>query len=106
MVLETHMKLCVTEPVFLENVFFLPPKLGKWTKNGTNPPFGKDLVPEMQALSHSGCRSFKSTISPEQIDETASFLHFDTSYYKLKVNQKIFVWAWSKMVVTNLHSGL
>ena len=34
------------------------------------------------------------------------FLHVDTSSYKLKVNQKIFVWAWSKMGVTNLHSGL
>ena len=33
MMLETHMKLCVTEPDFLENIF-LPPKLGKLTKNG------------------------------------------------------------------------
>ena len=31
--LEPHMKLCVTEPDFLEKNF-LPPKLGKWTKNG------------------------------------------------------------------------
>ena len=29
MVLETHMKLCVTEPEI-----FLPQKLGKWTTNG------------------------------------------------------------------------
>ena len=33
MVLESHMKLCVTEPDFLEN-FFLFPKLGKWAKAG------------------------------------------------------------------------
>ena len=31
MVLEIHMKLCMTEPDFPEN-FFLPPKLGKWVK--------------------------------------------------------------------------
>ena len=30
---ETHMKLCVTEPDFLEKNF-LPQKLGKWAKNG------------------------------------------------------------------------
>ena len=32
MVQETHMKLCVTVLDFPEK-FFLPPKLGKWTKN-------------------------------------------------------------------------
>ena len=32
MVLETHMKLCMTESDFPEKNF-LPPKLGKWTKN-------------------------------------------------------------------------
>ena len=31
--LETHMKLCVTEPDFLEKKY-LSQKLGKWTKNG------------------------------------------------------------------------
>ena len=30
--LETHMKLCVTQPDFLEK-FFLPQKLGKWVLN-------------------------------------------------------------------------
>ena len=33
MVLETHMKLCVTEPDFLGK-YFLPQKFRKWTKNG------------------------------------------------------------------------
>ena len=31
--LETHRKLCVTEPDFAEK-FFVPSKLGKWTVNG------------------------------------------------------------------------
>ena len=31
--LETSMKLCVTEPDFLEKKLLLP-KLGKWAKNG------------------------------------------------------------------------
>ena len=38
MVLETHMKLCVTEPDFPEKCFW-PPKLGKWTKNGPKQGF-------------------------------------------------------------------
>ena len=32
MVLETHMRLCVTEPDF-SGKFFLPQKLGKWAQN-------------------------------------------------------------------------
>ena len=38
MVLETHMKLCVTEPDF-PGKFFLPQKLGKWTQNGPKTEF-------------------------------------------------------------------
>ena len=33
MVLESHVKLCVTEPDF-PGKSFLHPKLGKWTKTG------------------------------------------------------------------------
>ena len=36
--LETHMKLCVTEPDFPEKKI-LTPKLGKWTKNGPKKGF-------------------------------------------------------------------
>ena len=36
--LETYLKLCVTEPDFLGKIF-LPPKLGKWTKNGPKTGF-------------------------------------------------------------------
>ena len=45
MVLETHMKLCVAEPDFPEK-FFLPPKYGKWTKNGPKTVF-LDLLKNM-----------------------------------------------------------
>ena len=98
MVLETP--LCVAA----WKIFFLPPKLGIWTKNVPKavfefieiiwlliflnlfyimkiyiiccvpvqiPYLGKLLF--QNALSQSDCRIFKSTISPEQIDETASF---------------------------------
>ena len=40
MVLETHMKLWMTEPNFLKK-FFLPEKLGKWAKNGPKTGFFK-----------------------------------------------------------------
>ena len=63
MVLETHMKWCVTEPDFSENIF-LPRKLGKWTKHGP-------------------------TISPEQITEIPDFSHVDTNSQKLEVDQKV-----------------
>ena len=33
MLLETHLKLCVTELDFMEETFLLP-KMGKWNKNG------------------------------------------------------------------------
>ena len=54
------------------------------------------------ALSHSDCRIFKSIISLEQIDETASFLHVDENSQKLKVNWKAFGGGWSKLSVANL----
>ena len=38
MVLETHMKLLVTEPYFLEKIFF-PQNFGKLTKNGPKTGF-------------------------------------------------------------------
>ena len=36
--LETHMKLCVTQPDFPEKNFFAP-KIGKWHKNGAKTGF-------------------------------------------------------------------
>ena len=50
---------------------------------------------------------FKSTISLEQINETASFFYMLIQIYKkLKVYQKHFSWTWSKMGVTNLDCEL
>ena len=34
------------------------------------------------------------------------FLHVDTNSHKLKVDQKIFGWAWSEAGVTSLVTGL
>ena len=50
-------------------------------------------------LSQSDCRIFKSTLSPEQVNETAWFLHFDTNSHKSKVDRKNFGLAWLKMGV-------
>ena len=59
------------------------------------------------ALSQLDCKIFKSIISPEQIDEIASFfLDVDTNSQKLKFDQNLFGWVWSKMVSANLVSGL
>ena len=41
--LETHMKLCVTESDFPEKKI-LPQKLGKWAKNGLKTGFLKNFV--------------------------------------------------------------
>ena len=38
MLLETHMKLCMTDPDFPGNIF-LPQKWGKWTKSGPKTGF-------------------------------------------------------------------
>ena len=43
MMLETHMKLCVTESDSPEKNF-LPQKLGKWAKNGLKTEFLKNFV--------------------------------------------------------------
>ena len=57
-------------------------------------------------LNQSDCRIFKSTISPEEIDETASFFACWYKFTKIKGWSKIFSWAWFRMGVTNLVSGI
>ena len=58
------------------------------------------------AYGRSDCRIFKSTVSPEENDEKPDFLHVDTDSWKLKVDQKVLWWAWSKMCLTTLVTGL
>ena len=65
------------------------------------------------SLNHSDCRIFKSRISPEQIDEIASFLYVDTDSQDTISQERTdgtnwfftcwynftqkWVWSWSKM---------
>ena len=44
MVLESHVKLCMREPDFLEKNFFCSPKLGKWAQNGPKTGFFFNLL--------------------------------------------------------------
>ena len=57
-------------------------------------------------MSQSKCRIFSSTISPERVDKIAGFLYVDTNSHKLKVDQNIFGWAWSKMGIASLAATL
>ena len=57
------------------------------------------------ALGQPDCRIFKSTVSLEQMKKP-DFLHVDTDSWKLKIIWKILWWAWSKMGVATLVSGL
>ena len=54
------------------------------------------------SLSQSDYRIFKSTISPDQIDEIASFFACWYKFTEIKSWSKIFGWTWSKMFVVNL----
>ena len=45
-------------------------------------------------------------ISRTNLWNSLIFLHVDTNLHKLKVDQKIFGWAWPEMVVTSLVTGL
>ena len=57
-------------------------------------------------LSQSYCRIFISFISPDQINETASFFACWYKFTKIKSWLNIFVLAWSEIGVANLVSGL
>ena len=50
----------------------------------------------------SKCTIFKSTISPEQIDETASFFAYWYKFTKIKNWLKSFGWIWSKLGLAKL----
>ena len=42
----------------------------------------------------------------KKITEKLDFLHVDTNLWKLKVDKKTLEWAWSKMGVATVVSGL
>ena len=58
------------------------------------------------ALCQSGYRIFKSAISAEQNDEKPDFLYVEKDSWKIEVDWKILGWAWLKMGVATLLSGL
>ena len=75
----------------------------------TNPIFWKDLVPEILAkmLSASQIAGFLNQLFLQnKLMKQSHFLHLDTNSQKLKVDQKVFVKAWSEMGMANLVSGL
>ena len=128
MMVESLMKLFVTEREFCEKLF-LPKKLGGLANNGFL-NLKKNLVISFHwiciamifyfvccvlaqilylekvlflryrenALSQSDCRIFKSTIYPEQIDLTVSFFACWCKFLKIKILLKSFGWAWQKCV--------
>ena len=123
MVLESHV-LCVAGPDFRGKIFLLP-KLWKWVQNLLINFYWICSIMKIYIIccalhkshiwkiflswdmgqivfSQSDCRIFQLTISPEQINEIAWFLHVDTNSHKLKVDQKFLGWTWSEMGVTSL----
>ena len=133
-VLETHLKLSVTEPDFPEN-FFCPQK---WAKkqgflnllsnfviiffnlfynehlyyllcSSTNPIFDKIFVPEIWAkmISANQIAGFfnQQYLQTKSMKQT-DFLHFDTNSHKLKVDENILEWARSEVSVTSLVTRL
>ena len=112
MVQESCMKLCIAELDFLEK-FFLPQKLGKWTKNGAKTRFfnllknlGINFLLNLLYDKNLCCllcfcispisgKMFVSVIclskqfSANQIAGILNLLHFDTNLHKLKGHQKI-----------------
>ena len=102
--LETLVKLCMTEVHFLEKTFFakcfinvhwicsimksyiiccVPAQIMYWEKS-----FFWNIG--QNALSQWDCRIFQWTISPEQIDDTVSFLQVDKNSSKLKFDWKFY----------------
>ena len=57
-------------------------------------------------LIQSYCKIFKSTILQNKLMKQPNFLRVDTNLQKLKDEWKFFGYAWSKIGVANLVSGL
>ena len=109
--LETHIRF-LTKPKFGRKTF-LPPKFGNrffefigkmvisfyWFILYWFFPYFSHILNDtaQKALSQSDSKNFKSTISPEQIDEI-DFLHVDTNLQKIKVDWNFFGWTCSKLM--------
>ena len=64
---------------------------------------GKSFVPETWAKMFSANQIFNQPyLQNKSVKYFLHFLHIDTNSHKLKVDQKVFDWAWSKMGVTSL----
>ena len=125
MVLETLSKLCMAELDFLGKLL-CPQKLEKWAKIRVFLDLKKDLVSSVYCVSaqmlylgrillltcrskyscHSNCRIFKSTISPEQMDETTLFFTSWYNFTQIRRWLNIFGVNMVKMGVTSLMAGL
>ena len=71
--------------------------------------FGKNVIPELWAKMLSAIQIASFLNQPfiqNRSMKQPHFLHVDTNSQKLKVDRKVFSWAWSKMAVANLVSGL
>ena len=75
----------------------------------TNPIFGKIFVPEIWTKMFSTnyiAGFFNQPYLQKKSMKKPDFLHVDTNLHKLEVDQNILGWAWSKMSVASLVTGL
>ena len=114
--IEAHVKLCVTEPDFVEND--LPPKQGKWAKNWvflrcscTNSIFDKIFVPEIWAKMFSVNQIagfFNQPYLQNKSIKQSDFFHGDTNSHKLNLIKRFLsghgqnwvwpVWVWNSKI--------
>ena len=75
----------------------------------TNPIFGKIFVTEIWAKMISANQIagfFNQPYLHNKSMKWPNFLHVDKNSHKLKVDQKIWGWAWSEIGVASLVTGL
>ena len=98
MVLETNLKLCVTEPVFFGKVFSFP-KIGKmdpkWAKRDE---MRHETRYETKCSQPIKLQDFLINHISSTNNESLIVLHYGTNLHKLKVDQKMFGWMWPKLV--------
>ena len=112
--LETHIKLCVAKPDFLGK-FFCPQNWENGSKKGQKQGFLnllEDLVINFYwswsviLLANLITGFLNQLYLWKKMMKRPHFLHVDTDSWKLEVDWKILGWAWSKMDVGILFSGL